>query len=737
MQKFWKTLMFALVGVFALSSCEDVPAPYPIPNGGGGNNTPATSTFYSSTSCSDWSTLAAASGNDPWSQGGSYTQATGYQKWDGAEAKSNRMADGYLISPSFKTVTDSTEAYISFQYCVAYANNDAQFADHIKLYVSSQYDPAEGFVADKWTQLDWKATHTSSNWELATTTVALPAEFLNKENVNIAFYFTTPNDTKSSTFEIKELKVVAGTPADNGGGEGGGETPASSKDNPLTVSQAKTATGNNFVKGYIVGYIDGQKLAEGATFSVPSSAETEILLAETPDETNPDNVFPVQLPVGDIRNALELSAHPNYLKKEVLLYGSLETYFGVPGMKSTSWASIEGQTFGKDPEGGEEGNTEAGTPAGDGTKDNPYNVAAVIKYVQELGADVTSPNEVYVKGIVKSNNTTEATISQYGNMNFIMIDKGYEGAEFQAYQVYGLGGKKFTSASDIKVGDEVIVYGKVVNFRGNTPETTGKGSAYVYSLNGITEGGGDTPGPQPGDDVSGNGTESDPYNVAAAISVYNTSTTATGVWVKGYIVGYVDGQVISSGSKFSGANATSATNILIADNVNETDYTKCIPVQLPSGEVRSAVNLKDNPGNYKAEVSLYGNIEKYFGVAGLKTVTKYVLGEGGNDDSGTPDNPDADVKHITIAEFLAKADTKTTYELTGTVSNITNTQYGNFDLVEGDASIYIYGLLDLEGQKKNFSSLGIKEGDIITLTGVYKLYNNKPEIVDAQFVRKE
>ena len=31
MKKFWKSLMFAALGVFALSSCEDVPAPYAIP----------------------------------------------------------------------------------------------------------------------------------------------------------------------------------------------------------------------------------------------------------------------------------------------------------------------------------------------------------------------------------------------------------------------------------------------------------------------------------------------------------------------------------------------------------------------------------------------------------------------------------------------------------------------------------------------------------------------------------
>lgn len=102
--------------------------------------------------------------------------------------------------------------------------------------------------------------------------------------------------------------------------------------------------------------------------------------------------------------------------------------------------------------------------------------------------------------------------------------------------------------------------------------------------------------------------------------------------------------------------------------------------------------------------------------------------------SSTPDIPTGDAKHITISEFLSKKDTQTTYELTGTVKNIANTTYGNFDLVEGDAKIYIYGLLDKDGNAKNFASLGISEGDEVTLTGVYSEYNNSPQIKNAQFV---
>ncbi|MDO4195591.1 MAG: hypothetical protein Q4D33_05495, partial [Prevotellaceae bacterium] len=104
--------------------------------------------------------------------------------------------------------------------------------------------------------------------------------------------------------------------------------------------------------------------------------------------------------------------------------------------------------------------------------------------------------------------------------------------------------------------------------------------------------------------------------------------------------------------------------------------------------------------------------------------------------------PQPEVEHITIADFLDNADTETTYELTGTVQNIKNTLYGNFDLVENGASIYIYGLLDLEGNAKNFESLGITEGTVITVTGVYYEYaaadgTVTPEIKNAQLVRIE
>lgn len=72
----------------------------------------------------------------------------------------------------------------------------------------------------------------------------------------------------------------------------------------------------------------------------------------------------------------------------------------------------------------------------------------------------------------------------------------------------------------------------------------------------------------------------------------------------------------------------SVSNMLIASDVNQKDYTQCVVVQLPQGDVRTALNLKDNPENLGKQVNLLGNLEAYFGVCGVKEVSDYVLEDG-------------------------------------------------------------------------------------------------------------
>ncbi len=269
------------------------------------------------------------------------------------------------------------------------------------------------------------------------------------------------------------------------------------------------------------------------------------------------------------------------------------------------------------------GGTKPDTPTGDakgsGTLDDPYNAAGANKYIASLAADKDSDKDIYIKGkLVKYAKNGEFS-AQYGNASFYLSDDGKETSEqFYVFRTLYLGNVKYTSGDTPKTGDDIIICGKVVNYQGNTPETSGNKS-YIYSWNGKTEaeGGSDTPTDTPS--ASGDGTADSPYNVPAAIA----AGSGTGVYIKGYIVGSVTDKSISS-AEFSTSNA-SQTNILVAASADETDINNCMPVQLPAGDVRTALNLKDNTGNYKKEVTLYGNIEKYFSVTGIKSVTYAII----------------------------------------------------------------------------------------------------------------
>lgn len=81
----------------------------------------------------------------------------------------------------------------------------------------------------------------------------------------------------------------------------------------------------------------------------------------------------------------------------------------------------------------------------------------------------------------------------------------------------------------------------------------------------------------------------------------------------------------------------------------------------------------------------------------------------------------------TCAEVIAGPDAKT-YMVTGVVTAIANTTYGNFYLADKTGQVYIYGTLDKDGNEKNFSSLGIEVGDEVTVTGPKETYGSTVEL---------
>lgn len=123
---------------------------------------------------------------------------------------------------------------------------------------------------------------------------------------------------------------------------------------------------------------------------------------------------------------------------------------------------------------------------GDGTLANPYNAVAATDVAKALESGAKTEGNVYVKGIISNVKYTYST--KFGTATFSISEDGKVANSFLCYGVYYFDNKAYDDeeATNIKVGDEVIICGKLMNYNG-TYETSNK-EAYLYSLNGITTG---------------------------------------------------------------------------------------------------------------------------------------------------------------------------------------------------------------------------------------------------------
>lgn len=91
------------------------------------------------------------------------------------------------------------------------------------------------------------------------------------------------------------------------------------------------------------------------------------------------------------------------------------------------------------------------------------------------------------------------------------------------------------------------------------------------------------------------------------------------------------------------------------------------------------------------------------------------------------------VSNATCAEVIAGADGKT-YRVSGTVTSIVNTVYGNWYLTDATGQIYIYGTLDKNGAEQKFTSLGLEVGDNVVIEGPKTTYNGVVELVNVTVI---
>lgn len=408
-------------------------------------------------------------------------------------------------------------------------------------------------------------------------------------------------------------------------------TAPGTEDNPYTVDQARELVGQSasgWMKGYIVGVVAPEvtEIAgnDDIEWDAPFTLSNTLVIGPTADCHNISECFVMPLPQGSaLQEYGNLKAHPELLGREITVNGSFDKYMNANGIANNSGSATEFKIEGVDVPGGD-----TPTPDGDGTEANPYSVAQVLNGTATGTTWVTG----YIVGWIDGKTLSDGarfSVPATVNSNILIAANPGETDLAKCLPVQLPSGSVRTALNLVNHPDNL---GKQVSLNASVEKyfgATGLKSATAYKL----AGGGDTPAP--GGD--GKGTEDAPYTIA---QVNNGSATGT-AWVAGYIVGWVEGQVLSSGAHFS-ADATVKTNLLLADAPGTTDLSQCIPVQLPSGSVRSALNLADHPDNFGKKVALNGSIENYFGTAGLKSATAYKI-EGGSDTPVIPADPVASI----------------------------------------------------------------------------------------------
>ena len=191
-----------------------------------------------------------------------------------------------------------------------------------------------------------------------------------------------------------------------------------------------------------------------------------------------------------------------------------------------------------------------------------------------------------------------------------------DGTELSVYNQWNI------SITDLQAGEKYTLYGYGSINKGNLQLNITSFEALPYVF-------------------VGDGTKSNPYSIADVKHLDKDNLPEEKQWVLGYIVGvYSNNKILDSGN----------SNIAIADASDETVVGKTVPVELKSkSEAREALNIDDHPENIGKEVMVYGLITTYFGVNGLKSVTKWVL-------DGVPSSLD-DVDYLSTLDFsLLKED---------------------------------------------------------------------------------
>lgn len=108
--------------------------------------------------------------------------------------------------------------------------------------------------------------------------------------------------------------------------------------------------------------------------------------------------------------------------------------------------------------------------ANDGSSiEKAFTVAEAIDAIKALPDNEATTEKYYIKGIVSSFQKT-SIVGDGSYYRYFISDDGKTTTELQVFKGKGLNEATFTDADDLLVGDEVVIYGPIQYYKGNTPE---------------------------------------------------------------------------------------------------------------------------------------------------------------------------------------------------------------------------------------------------------------------------
>ena len=327
------------------------------------------------------------------------------------------------------------------------------------------------------------------------------------------------------------------------------------------------------------------------------------------------------------------------------------------------------------------GDTPTTTYTGQGTANNPYTVADANNYIK---AGVNLDSTVYVKGKISA---VDSVSLSYGNAYYKISDDGTSTGQLIVYRGYAFGNQKFKSATEIKVGDDVIIVGKIGAFKGTYEFMQGN---YINTLNGQTY----TP-----TTVNDNFIDK-PYNVAKAIQVIAAGAPTAPVYVKG---------IISTAPSFN-ATYGSLTYYISDDGTTATQLQVYSGLGIGGAKFTSASDLK-----LGQTVEVYGVIKDYSGKPEMDKNNTLISVTGDGTSTGGETGGGTAVTAFTNGDFETWAGgLPTNWKSTSTASSATLSQ--SSDAHGGKSSVLVAG--STAGNKR----LGYTEMTLSAGTYTMKFY---------------